>query len=134
MKVIYVDMVGDLFHYGHVRFLKKAKNLGDFLIVGVHNDVIVKDYKRLPIMRMDERIEVIESCKYVDKIIPNAPLIITKEFIETNNIDIVCHAHSEEEEEKYNFMYKIPYELGIFKRFDYVNTISTTDIINKILN
>ena len=35
---VYADMVGDLFHYGHVEFLEKARALGDYLIVGVHGD------------------------------------------------------------------------------------------------
>ena len=30
MKIIYVDMIGDLFHYGHVEFFKNAKLLGDY--------------------------------------------------------------------------------------------------------
>jgi len=39
-------MVGDLFHRGHLEFIKKAKKLGDFLIIGLHPDDIVKRYKK----------------------------------------------------------------------------------------
>ena len=35
---VYVDVVGDLFHAGHVQFFQKAKAHGDYLIVGVHGD------------------------------------------------------------------------------------------------
>ena len=38
MTRVYADMVADLFHYGHVSFLKKARALGDYLAVGVHAD------------------------------------------------------------------------------------------------
>ena len=34
-------MVADLFHYGHVNFLKQARQQGDFLLVGVHADEAV---------------------------------------------------------------------------------------------
>ena len=60
-EIVYVDMVGDLFHYGHVNMLRNAKNQGDILYVGVHNDLDVKSYKRTPIMTMEERIKVIED-------------------------------------------------------------------------
>ena len=49
MKIIYCDMVADLFHYGHVNFLKRCKQLGDYLIVGIHSDSDVESYKRKPI-------------------------------------------------------------------------------------
>ena len=49
-------MVADLFHYGHVNFLKKASSHGDFLLVGVHADEEVMTYKRRPILSMEERV------------------------------------------------------------------------------
>lgn len=45
IKRIYVDMTADLFHYGHVNFLKQASEIGDYLIVGVHSDQTVENYK-----------------------------------------------------------------------------------------
>ena len=46
-------MVADLFHYGHVNFLKQCSELGDCLIVGIHSDKDVESYKRKPILTMD---------------------------------------------------------------------------------
>ena len=66
---VYVAITGDLFHYGHVAFLKSAKSFGTDLIVGVCSDADVSKYKRPPIMSLNERIAVIESCKYVDEVI-----------------------------------------------------------------
>ena len=48
MKRVYVDMVGDLFHIGHINMFKQARELGDYLIVGVHSDKAVESYKRTP--------------------------------------------------------------------------------------
>jgi cytidyltransferase-like protein len=131
--IIYVDMVGDLFHSGHINFLKRAAALGNTLIVGIMSDEDTKSYKRTPIIPLKDRCIVIESCKYVDKIISAPPLIITKKFIDKYNIDLVVHAHNKEDT-NYNFMYKIPMSLGIFKRLDYTYGISTTAIIKRIQN
>jgi cytidyltransferase-like protein len=127
-------MCADLFHYGHVNLLKAAKKLGDILIVGIHSDSTIESYKRKPIMNMKERITVVEACKYVDEVIPDEPLVITQKYIMDNNINVVAHAHQESENKKYSYMYKIPYELGIFRRLEYTDTISTTDIINRLKN
>ena len=55
-KIVYVDMVGDLFHYGHVEILRRAREKGDRLLVGVHSDETVMQYKRKPICSMSERV------------------------------------------------------------------------------
>ena len=83
--ILYCDMVADLFHYGHLNFLKQIHNLkneGDEFYVGIHNDVDVRVYKRRPVLTMDERMRVLEGIKYIDKIIPNAPVTLTKEYLE----------------------------------------------------
>ena len=129
----YIDMVGDLFHYGHINQIKRVFDLGYEVIVGVHSDKVVESYKRKPILSMKERIKVIECCKYITKVIPNAPLIITKEYLDKHNIDMVFHGHKIEEESYYKKMYKIPNELGKFTRTEYTPKISTTEIINKII-
>ncbi len=49
-------MVADLFHYGHVNFLRQAREHGDYLLVGVHADETVMSYKRRPIFSMEERV------------------------------------------------------------------------------
>ena len=69
---IYVDMVADLFHYGHVEFLKKARSLGDYLLVGIHADDAVASYKRTPILTMDERMACINGCRFVDEVVRRA--------------------------------------------------------------
>ena len=131
MSIVYTDMTGDLFHYGHVNALKQCKEYGDTLIVGVHSDEVVQSYKRLPVMTMEQRVKVIEGCKYVDKVIKNAPIVITKEYLDTHNIDIVCVTDVRPEEQNQLF-YKVPLELGIIKTFKHTIEISTTNIIEHI--
>lgn len=129
MKVVYIDMVGDLFHYGHVFALKQCKEMGDYLIVGVHNDEDVKSYKREPVMNMDQRMKVIQGCKYVDEVIGNAPLTITNDFLESNEIDVVCITDNRSEEQNKQFYGNIMEKVVTFK---YTSEISTTTIIDNI--
>lgn len=68
-KIVYATMVGDLFHRGHLELIKKAKKLGNFLIIGLHPDDIVKRYKREPITPFEDRKKIIESIKEVDKVV-----------------------------------------------------------------
>lgn len=133
MTVIYADMVGDLFHLGHVKLLQRAKALGDILIVGVNSDIDVESYKRTPTLTLEERTAVIQSCRYVDKAISPSPLLITEEFMNEHGIDMVVHAH-DEDDTRYNEMYDVPMKLGKFKRLDYTTTISTTEIMQRIIS
>ena len=132
MKRVYVDIVGDLFHLGHVSLFKKARDLGDCLIVGVHSDKDAAFYKRKPVLSLEERSKVIKSCRYVDEVVENAPLVITEEFINEHDISYVVHGDDVSDEVKRQ--HKIPYSLGIVKYVPYTPGISTTEIIETIKN
>lgn len=123
-------MVADIFHSGHVKFLERASQLGDFLIVGINSGEDASSYKRYPIIPLEDRIIVVESCKPVSRVIAPCPLIVTEEFINFNNIDIVVHAH-DKDDTSYDFMYRDPIRLGKFVRLDYTPGISTTEIIQR---
>ena len=126
-------MTADLFHFGHVNFLKQASEIGDYLIAGIHSDETVQNYKRSPIMTMEERISVVASCRYVDEVIPDAPLIIDLKWIKKHNIHLVVHG-DDFSEDLLQLCYKIPIEMGIFKKVPYTPGISTTDIMNRLKN
>ena len=128
---VYVDMVADLFHYGHVNFLRQAKKHGDYLLVGVHAAETVMSYKRRPIFSMDERVAAVEGCRYVDEVVSNAPLRVDRAWIEHHEIDLVLHGDdfSSEMEE---LCYKTPIEMGIYRSVGYTPGISTSEIIARI--
>lgn len=132
MKRGYIDMVGDLFHAGHVDLIKCVHDLGYNVIVGVHSDGDVERYKRKPILTMEERISTIKMCKFVSSVLPSAPLLIDEQFIIDNDIDMVFHSH-EEDEEYYNQMYSVPIKLGKFTRTNRRAGISTTSIIDRVV-
>jgi cytidyltransferase-like protein len=124
-------MVADLFHYGHAEFLRRAQQLGDTLLVGVHSDATVAAYKRQPFLTMEERVRVVECCRYVDKVIPDAPTIITADWIDRLGIDLVAHGDDFTEEDLACF-YGVPIRLGIFRTIPYTAGISTSDIADRI--
>lgn len=66
MRVIYTAGVWDLFHAGHLRFLRASKALGDVLVVGVLTDDGAAAYKRRPVQHEHERLELVQSIGFVD--------------------------------------------------------------------
>lgn len=131
MTRVYVDMVADLFHFGHVEFLRRAREHGDELLVGVHSDADVASYKRSPLLTMDERIRVVEGCRWVDRVVGNAPLVIDREWIEGHAIDVVVHGDDFGDEALQHF-YAVPLELGMLRTVPYTNGISTTEILRRL--
>jgi cytidyltransferase-like protein len=128
---IYVDMVADLFHAGHVNFLKQAKSLGHELVVGIHSDETVAGYKRQPIMSMNERIAVVENCRYVNEVIPDAPLNLSLQYLDKLNIDYVCHGDDTNEENIEKWYGEIRKQ-GRLKLVPYTENISTTKLLERI--
>lgn len=71
MVIGYTTGVYDMFHIGHLNILKNAKALCDYLIVGVSTDeVVIKSKNKRPIIPFEDRVKIVESIKYVDKVVP----------------------------------------------------------------
>lgn len=73
MAKVYMAMSADIVHQGHLNVINQARNLGD-VIVGLHTDDVIRGYWRNPIMKYDERKEVIENIKGVIEVIPQDTL------------------------------------------------------------
>jgi ethanolamine-phosphate cytidylyltransferase len=91
-RVVYVRGSFDMFHVGHAQFLKDARALGSFLLVGIQEDSVVRQAKgaNFPIMSLTERILNVCACKWVDEVIIGAPLIVTEDLIKTWDIKVVA--------------------------------------------
>lgn len=128
---VYVDMVGDLFHPGHVDLLRQARSFGDWLVVGVLSDDVVAAYKRRPIMTLDERVAVIRACRYVDEVVPNAPDVVTAEFLEQHHISLVVHG-DDISDDVVETLYGDVAAAGKLRLVPRTPGISTTDIIQRV--
>lgn len=70
-QIIYTGGTFDLFHSGHVNFLRRCSELGD-VYVALNTDEFVESYKGYrPIISYEDRKEVLKSCRYVKDVVPN---------------------------------------------------------------
>lgn len=80
----------DLFHIGHLNILKRAKEYGDFLTVGISTDALNFDKKQKnPIYCQSSRMEIIKSIRYVDEVFYEESLDLKKQYIIDCKADIL---------------------------------------------
>lgn len=70
MKKIITYGTFDILHYGHINLLKRARELGDYLIVALSSDEFNKLKNKKSYYPYEERKKVLEAIKYVDLVIP----------------------------------------------------------------
>ena len=71
MGLVYTGGTFDLFHSGHVEFLRRCSELGS-VVVSLNTDEFIEEYKRKPpVISYADRRSVLMACKYVDDVIPN---------------------------------------------------------------
>lgn len=128
---VYVDMVGDLFHPGHVELTRPARSFGDWLVVGVLSDEVAAAYKRRPIMTLDERLAVIRACRHVDEVVPDAPNVVTTEFLAKHHISLVVHG-DDIPDDAVETLYSDVAAAGKLRLVHREPGISTTDIIQRV--
>lgn len=70
-QIVFTNGVFDLLHPGHIRYLRRARGLGDALIVGVNSDRSVRALKGpgRPVTSESERVEILEALKCVDAVV-----------------------------------------------------------------
>lgn len=88
MKKILTYGTFDMFHIGHLNLLKRARSLGDYLIVGVSTDEFNKIKGKKTLIPFEERKQIVESIKYVDLVIPEKNWEQKIDDIKKYNIDI----------------------------------------------
>ena len=98
-RVIYIQGSFDLLHNGHIATLKKAREMGDFLYVGVWSDDIANFFKgsNYPILSLHERGLMVLACKHVDVVVIGSNYQVTKDMIKSLNIHKVVHVRSNED-------------------------------------
>ena len=71
MKKVFIQGTFDLLNYGHTMAFRDAKAQGDYLIVGLNTDELVREYKhREPILPFWQRKIILESIRWIDEVVP----------------------------------------------------------------
>lgn len=83
MKTVLCTGCFDIFHVGHLRYLKAAKRQGDYLIVAVTSDKYVNKGPGRPVFGIRHRMEILQSLSFVDRVVSSnsaVPIPIIKRF------------------------------------------------------
>ena len=133
-KIVFTNGVFDILHLGHLIYLEEAKELGDILVVGVNSDSSVKVNKgdRRPINSEKNRAFVLLGTKFVDYTVifdektPEILLDLLKP-----NIHVKGGDYRKEELPETAIVER---NGGNVKILSFIDNISTTSIINKIVD
>jgi rfaE bifunctional protein nucleotidyltransferase chain/domain len=88
--VVFTAGVWDILHVGHLNLLRRAKALGDRLVVGVLTDEAAERYKPRPTMPFQHRLEIISELRMVDDVVQIDDTNATHALIELKP-DILVH-------------------------------------------
>ena len=132
-RVVFTNGVFDILHIGHLTYLEEAGNLGDVLVVGVNSDASVKVNKgdKRPINSEKNRAYVLLGTKFVDYAVifddktPEKLLDILKPDVHVKGGDYKKEDLPETKIVEGNG--------GEVKILSFVDNVSTTQIINKII-
>lgn len=88
MKKIITYGTYDLLHRGHINLLKRAKSMGDYLVVGLSSDEFNAAKNKKAFYSYEERKLVLEAIRYVDEVIPEQNWEQKEQDIQDHEIDI----------------------------------------------
>ena len=132
-KIVFTNGCFDILHAGHADYLKKAKSLGDILIVGINSDESIRRIKgeKRPIIPQELRAYLLDSLKPVDYVIifeEDTPF----ELIKAIKPDVLVKGADWDLDKIVGADFVLSYG-GKVERIEFSFDISTTKIIEKIL-
>lgn len=128
MKVVLTYGTFDILHFGHIRLLKRAKELGDYLVVAISTDEFNALKNKKSYYSYEVRKEMLEAIKYVDLVIPEACWEQKPQDIKDHNVDVVVMGSDWANSDRFEYL-KEYCEVTYLDRTD---GISTTQIKNKM--
>lgn len=93
MKRVITYGTFDLFHIGHLNILRRARELGDSLIVAVSTDEFNTGKHKQCVYPYEHRAQIVEAIKYVDRVIPETSWDQKIEDVKKHSIDVFVIGH-----------------------------------------
>ncbi|KAA1090202.1 hypothetical protein PGTUg99_037130 [Puccinia graminis f. sp. tritici] len=131
---VWVDGCFDLFHYGHANAIRQSRAMADWLVAGCHSDEAISENKGPPVITQSERVKLLQGCRWVDEVIPDAPYTTQVEFIAKYGIHFVAHGDDVTTDANGLDSYRLVKEAGLYRQFPRTPGVSTTDALARILN
>jgi len=118
----------DLFHFGHLKILERARSYGDRLIVGVSSDELNMSKKnRSPVFKFEHRKAILEALECVDEVFPEESLELKQEYIDSYGADILVMG--DDWKGKFDHLKNVqvvyPERTPVISTSDYINNILT---------
>lgn len=96
-KIVLLQGAFELINYGHARAFNRAKSEGDYLIIALNTDQLLKKYKnRIAVLPYWQKKVILEAMRCVDKVVPVrtfSPIELLKKY----DVDVYCYTKEWEE-------------------------------------
>jgi len=133
---IFMDGAFDMMHYGHMNAFRLARSLGTHLIVGVNSDKSITECKGPPLMNDEERMTMVQGCKFVNEVVPDCPYVMNEEYlnfiITKYKVDYVIHGDDPCIVNGKD-VYASAKKAGKYQSIPRTEGVSTTDIVGRML-
>ncbi|GJC98874.1 cytidylyltransferase [Colletotrichum higginsianum] len=130
---IWIDGCFDFFHHGHAGAIVQARQLGSELYIGVHSDEAILENKGPTVMNLQERLAAVDACRWVTKSVGRAPYVTQLEWISHYGCKYVVHGDDITSDADGYDCYRFVKEAGRFKVVKRTPSISTTDLVGRML-
>jgi phosphoenolpyruvate phosphomutase len=88
IPTVYIGMSADLIHPGHLNIIRKGAELGS-VIIGLLTDEAIASYKRVPYLSFEQRKQIVENIKGVDKVVSQSTLDYEKNLREIKPVYVI---------------------------------------------
>ncbi|CAK0842206.1 unnamed protein product [Prorocentrum cordatum] len=138
---IFLNGCFDLMHIGHFNALRQAKSLFQqrgyskvVMVAGIHSDEAISHQKGPPLMDDDERIAMLQATKWVDEMATSLPYTsMSVKMADALSVDWICHGDDLPVCRSGGGMYTDAIEKGRFQMLKRTEGISTTQILQRLL-
>ena len=86
-RVVLLQGSFDIINWGHIRAFERAKSLGDFLIIALNSNPLFRSYKGVPVLPYYQKKFIIESCRFVDKVV-KATEMSPRKLLDKYDVDV----------------------------------------------